>query len=150
MLKIFGKIWVSYGDTRKIRSCLTNEHLHILYYSMIYGHLNYCLTTWFHGSKVIANKIQKVCNKSNKRLDLHISPQKIRKKHKALETCNNTEFLTVNQCLIKNSALFMYYYHENSLPKIFRNFFSTSKNKNVVTKSNSRIISIFCTFTVSK
>ena len=44
----------------------------------------------------------------------------------------------------------MYNYHKNSLPKIFRNFFLTAKSKNVVTRSNSKIIPVSCTFTVSK
>ena len=33
---------------------------------MIHSHINYCLTTWFHGNKVIANKIEKICDKFNK------------------------------------------------------------------------------------
>ena len=150
MLKILGKIRSSYGAIRKIRSYLTNKHLHILYYSMIYSHINYCLTTWFHGNKVIANKIQRVCNKFYNMFDRHIPSKKTTKTHKALVTSSNTKFLTLDQCLIKNSALFMYNYHKNSLPKIFRNFFLTAKSKNVVTRSNSKIIPVSCTFTVSK
>ena len=97
MLKILGKIRSSYGATRKIRSYLTNK----LYYSMIYSHINYCLTTWFHGNKVIANKIQKVCNKFNNMFDRHIPSKKTTNTHKALVTSNNTKFLTLDQCLIK-------------------------------------------------
>ena len=81
MLKILVKIRSSYGAIRKIRSYLTNRHLHILYYSMIYSHLNYCLTTWFHGNKVIANKIQKVCNQFNNMFDRHIPSKKKQQKH---------------------------------------------------------------------
>ena len=44
----------------------------------------------------------------------------------------------------------MYNYHKNSLSNIFRNFFFIAKSKNVVTRSNSKIIPISCTFTVSK
>ena len=117
---------------------------------MIYNHINYCLTTWFHGNKVIANKIQKVCNKFNSMFDRHIPSKKTTKTHKALVTSNNTKFLTLDQCLIKNRALFMYNYHKKSLPKIFRNFFFTAKSKNVVTRSNSKIIPVSCTFAVSK
>ena len=117
---------------------------------MIYRHINFCLTVWFHGNKVIANKIQKVCNKFNNMLDRHIPSKKTTKTHKALETSNNSKFLTLDQCLIKNSALFMYHYHKNSLPKIFCNFFFTAKNKIVVTRSNSKIIPVSCTFTISK
>ena len=151
MLKIWGKIRSSYGAIRKIRSYLTNKHLHILYYSTIYSHISYCLTTRFHGNKVIANKIQKVCNKFNNMFDRHIPSKKTKKKtHKALVTSNNTKFLTSDQSLIKNSALFMYNYHKNSLTKIFRNFFFTAESKNVVTRRNSKIIRVSCTFTVSK
>ena len=152
MLKILGKIRSSYGAIRKIRSSLTNKHLHILYYSMIYSHINYCLTTWFHGNKVIANKIQKVCNKFNNMFDRQIPSKKTTKAHKALVTSTNAKFLTLNQSLIKNSALFMYNYLKNSLPKIFRNFFFTAnaKSKNVVSRSNSKIIPVSCTFTASK
>ena len=117
---------------------------------MIYSHINYCLTTWFHGNKVIANKIQKVCNKFYNMFDRHIPSKKTTKTHEALVTSSNTKFLTLDQCLIKNSALFMYNYHKNSLPKIFRNFFLTAKSKNVVTRSNSKIIPVSCTFRVSK
>ena len=53
MLKILSRIRSGYGAIKKIRSYLTNKHIHILYYSMIHSHINYCLTTWFHGSKVI-------------------------------------------------------------------------------------------------
>ena len=106
---------------------------------MIYSHINYCLTTWFHGNKVIANKIRKVCNKFYNIFDRHIPSKNTTKTHKALVTSSNTKFLTLDQCLIKNSALFMYNYHKNSLPKIFRNFFLTAKSKNVVTRSNSKL-----------
>ena len=71
---------------------------------MIYSHINYCLTTWFHGNKVIANKIQKVCNKFYNMFDRHIPSKKTTKTHKALATSSNTKFLTLDQCLIKNSA----------------------------------------------
>ena len=66
---------------------------------MIYSHINYCLTTWFHGNKVIANKIQKVCDKFNKMFDRHI-PQKNKKNLLALAS-SSAKFLTVDQCLIK-------------------------------------------------
>ena len=82
--------------------------------------------------------------------DRHILSKKTTKTHKAIVTSNNTKFLTLYQCLIKNSALFMYNYHKKSLSKIFRNFFFTAKSKNVVTRSNSKIIPVSCTFTVSK
>ena len=117
---------------------------------MIYSPINYCLTTWFHGNEVIANKIQKVCNKFNNMFDRHIPSKKTAKTYKALVTSNNTKFLTLDQCLTKNSALFMYNYHKNSLPKTICNFFLTAKSKNVVTRSNSKIIPVSCTFTVSK
>ena len=100
-LKILGKIRSSYGAIRKIRSYLTNIHLHILYYSMIYSHINYCLTSWFHGNKVIANKIQKVCNKFNNKVDRHIPSKNTTKTHKALATSTNIKFFTLDQCLIK-------------------------------------------------
>ena len=150
MLKILVKIRSSYGAIRKIRSYLTNRHLHILYYSMIYSHINYCLSTWFHGNKVIANKIQKFVTNSTTCLIATSPSKKTTKTQKALVTSNNTKFLTLDQCLIKNSAIFMYNYHKNSLPKIFRNFFFTAKSKNVLTRSNSKIIPVSCTFTVSK
>ena len=70
--------------------------------------------------------------------DRHIPSKKTTKTHKALTVSNNTKFLTLDQCLIKNSALVMYNYHKNSLPKIFRNFFFTAKSKNVVIRSNSK------------
>ena len=86
MLKVLGKNQSSYGAIRKIRSYLTNKHLQILYYSKIYSHNNYCLTTrWFHRDKIIANKIQKVCNKFNKMFDRHIPPCKKTKQGKNLK-----------------------------------------------------------------
>ena len=77
MLKILGKIRSSYGAIRKIRVYLTNKHLHILYYFMIYSRINYCLT--FHGNKFIANKIQKVCKNSITCLIVTSPPKKQRK-----------------------------------------------------------------------
>ena len=68
-------------------------------------------------------QIQKVCNKFNNMFDRHILSKKATKTHKALATSNNNKFLTLDQCLIKNSASFMYNYHKKSLPKIFRNRF---------------------------
>ena len=59
MLKILGKTRSSYGAIQKNQSNLSNIHFHIPQYSMIYSHINYSLTSWFHGNKVIANKIQK-------------------------------------------------------------------------------------------
>ena len=64
----------------------------------------------------------RVCNKFINMFDRHIPSKKTTKTHKALATSNNTKFFTLDQCLIKNSALFMYNYHKNSLPKIFRLF----------------------------
>ena len=148
MLKVLGRIRSGYGAIRKIRSYLTNKHIHILYYSMIHSHINYCLTTWFHGNKVIANKIQKICDKFNKMF--HVPQNKTRKKSTKLTIAIDTKFLTVDQWLFKSRALFMYHYHRNSLPKVFRNFFLTPKNKNMITRSNSQIIPVSCSFTVSK
>ena len=68
MQKILGKIRSSYCAIRKIRPYLKNKPLHILYYSMIQSHINYCTTTWLHGNRVIANKIQKTCDKFQKML----------------------------------------------------------------------------------
>ena len=62
-----------------------------------------------------------------------------------------TKFLTVDQWLFKNRALFMYHYHRNSLLKVLSNFFLIPpKNKNVITRSNSQIIPASCFFTISK
>ena len=79
MLKILGKIWFSYGVISKIRSYLSNKHLRILYYSIIFSHINFCLNTWFHGNKVIANKIKKSVINSIKCL-IVISPPPQKKK----------------------------------------------------------------------
>ena len=100
MLKILGRIRFGYGAIRKIRSYLTNKHIHILYYSMIHSLINYCLTTWFHGNKVIANKIQKVCDKFNKMF--HVPQNKTRKKLTKLTIASDTKFLTGDQWLFKN------------------------------------------------
>ena len=35
---------------------------------MIQSHINYCTTTWLHVNRVIANKIQKICDKFHKML----------------------------------------------------------------------------------
>ena len=73
-----------------------------IWISMIYSHINDCLTTWSHGNKVIANKIiQKVCNKFNNMFDRHIPSKKTTKTHKTLATSDSTKFLTLDQCLIK-------------------------------------------------
>ena len=68
------------------------------------------------------------------------SPPKQQQKHiiKALATSNNTKFLTLNQCLIKNSALFMYHTTKILSQKRICNIFFAAKNKNVVTRSNSK------------
>ena len=76
---------------------------------MIHSHINYCLTTWFHDNKVIANKIQKICDKFNKMF--RIPQNETRKKLTKLTIASNTKFLTVDQWLFKNRALFMYHYH---------------------------------------
>ena len=60
MQKILRKIRSSCCAIKKIRHYLNNKHLHIIYYSIIQSHINYCTTTWLHGNKVIANKIQKI------------------------------------------------------------------------------------------
>ena len=68
-----------------------------------------------------------------------------------LKSCRNLTIITYSgKIRVKNSALFMYHYHKNSLQTIFRNFFFTFKTKNVVTRSNSQIIPVSSTFTVSK
>ena len=68
MQKILGKIRFSSYAIRKIRPHLNNKHLHISYYSMIQSHINYCTTTWLHDNRVIANEIQKICDKFQKML----------------------------------------------------------------------------------
>ena len=91
--KIWVKIRSGYVAIRKIRSYLSNKHLHILYYSMIYSHSNCCLTTWFHGNKVIANQIQKVCNKFDKMFDRHSLLQKTLKNLKRSQPPITLNFL---------------------------------------------------------
>ena len=118
MQKNLGKIRSSYCAIRKIRPYLNNEHLHILYYSMIQSHINYCTTTWLHGNRVIANKIQKICNKFQKML--YIPSKQIKSPTKKPFNANDTKF-TIYQTLIQKSALFMYQYHTNSIPKAFYN-----------------------------
>ena len=71
-------------------------------------------------------------------------------KFTTLTIASDTKFLTVDQWLFKSRALFMYHYHRNFLSKVFRNFFLTPKNKNMITRSNSQIILVSCSFTVSK
>ena len=93
MLKILRKIRSSYGAIKKIQSYLTNKYLHIVYYSMIYSHINYCLTTWLQGKKDVANKIQKVCNKFNKMFDRHIPPKKQEKNLKPKQPLITLNFL---------------------------------------------------------
>ena len=108
MQKILGKIRSSYCAIRKIRPYLNNKHLHILYYSIIQSHINYCTTTWLHGNRVIANKIQKICDKFQKML--YILSKQTKPPAKKLFNANDTKF-TIYQTLIQKSALFMYQYH---------------------------------------
>ena len=82
---------------------------------MIHSHFNYCLTTWFHGNKVIANKIRNICDKFNKMF--RVLQNETKKKLTKLTTASDTKFLTVDQWLIKNRAL--HHYHRNSLLKVF-------------------------------
>ena len=146
MQKIFSKIRFGYYAIKNIRPYLNNKHLHILYYSMIQSHINYCTITWLHGNRVIANKIQKICNKFQKMLSSLQS--RLNHLQKKLFNASDTKF-TIYQPLIQKNALFMYQYHTNSLPKAFYNFFSKATNKNIVTKNNSQIISIHCSSTAS-
>ena len=120
MQKILGKIRSSYCAIRKIRPYLNTKHLHIIYYSMIQSHINYCTTTWLHGNKVIANKIQKTCDKFQKRL--YIPSKQTTPPAKILFNPSDTK-LTICQTLIQKNALFMHQYYTNSLPKAFYNFF---------------------------
>ena len=70
MQKILGKIRSSYCVIRKIRPYLNNEHLHIQYYIILwYKAISFIeQLTWLHGNRVIANKIQKICDKFQKML----------------------------------------------------------------------------------
>ena len=74
---------------------------------------------------------------------LYIPSKQTKPLAKKLFNANDTKF-TIYQTLIQKSALFMYKYTTNSLPKAFYNFFSKVTNKNMVTRSNSLLISIHC------
>jgi len=53
-----------YSVVRKIRMLLNNNHLRILFYSMVQSHVDYCLTAWCHGNKMMFQKIQKLALKN--------------------------------------------------------------------------------------
>ena len=79
---------------------------------------------------------------------LYIPSKQTKPSAKKLFNASDTKF-TIYQTLIRKSALFMYQHHTNSLPKVFYNFFSKATNKNIVTRSNSQIISIHCSSAAS-
>ena len=101
MQKILGKIQSSFCAIRKIRPYLNKKHLCILYYSMIQSHINYCTTTWLHGNRTIASKIQKICNKFQKML--YIPSKQTKPPAKKLFNANDTKF-TIYQTLIKKKC----------------------------------------------
>ena len=131
MQKTLGKIRSNYCTIRKIQSYWNNNHLLTLYHSMIQSHINYRTTTWLHGNKVIANKIKppakKTFNANDTKFTIH---QTLIQKNVFYSCINTTQILFQKHCII--------------------NFFSKAANKNIVIKSNSQIISIYCTFSVSK
>ena len=100
---------------KKFNPILTDNCLQILFHSMIHSHINYCVNTWCHGNTLLINKIQKISNKFIRMIkpDNNILPM----------------FLTINQTLLKHTALFMFCYHNKSLPNVFNNFFLTPDTK---------------------
>ena len=57
---------------------------------------------------------------------------------------------TINQALLKHTALFMFCYHNKSLPNVFNNFFLTPDTKKMISRSIAQIIPIYSNTTVGQ
>ena len=143
MEMLLSKLKSSLYCVMRVKPYLNKESLLTLFHSLILSHIRYCITTWCFGHNVLLNKLQKICNKFMKMIFISKSI-KNSKKTKITNIMYN-----IQQLYKLNIAIFMYKFFNKQLPTAFNNVFQT-KTSNVITRSNSQIISISCKNTVSK
>ena len=104
MLNILNKIRRNFGVIMKIKQYLNTSNLICLYYAMIESNLRYCAPVWQNGNEGLIKKMQKVCNKYTR--ILNISDEKC--KHNPL---------SVENLGILETGIFMFKMHNGLLPK---------------------------------
>lgn len=124
------------GILRKIKFKINNETLILLYYSLIYPHLTYCITLWGNSPAAHLNILNKSQNRFIRLLlniptHFHISPY-----------YPLTNILNLNQIYTLYVSIFVHKFLHNQLPNYFKNFFIHS---NLIKSKTTRQKSIFYT-----
>ena len=133
------KISKSIGVIFKSSSCLPKSSLLLLYYSLVYPYLQYCVTVW--GSTYRSNlerliRLQKrVVRSINKdAYDAHTDP-----------IFNELRILKFNDIYLLNLGKFMYSYQHGLLPSSFNDYFiEVNQVHHYNTRSSSDIYTPFC------
>ena len=104
-----------------LRHNITQKHLLLLYYSLVYPHLLYGILTWgstnnsvLHPLQVLQNRLIRIIRRVRK-LD-HITNNSLYQK---------LSILKIKDIYHLEMAKFMYLYHNNKLLKLFNNYFKS-------------------------
>ena len=54
------KIRMGLGIIQKVKPCLNQKLLQLLYYSMIQSHFQYCISSWCFNNKILIQRLQKI------------------------------------------------------------------------------------------
>ena len=105
------------GILRKLRTLVPTRVLYMIYYSIIFPHLNYCNIVWGNTYKTNIDKllsIQKKC--------IRIITKSPRMSHSS-PLFKETNILPLYDLIKFNSLNFMYSFYNGTLPPIFDNMF---------------------------
>ena len=109
---------------------------------MIQSKIQFCITTWCHGNKTIKTTLQNTCYNYITLIN--------KKQPKVNGSIKSFPFLSIDQLLRKEIAIFMYKFNNKLLSKTFENFFQLNQCNNRATRSNSQIIPISCSTNIGQ
>ena len=109
ILALLQKVRRNIGILFKLRSYLNTNNLKNIFYSLVVSHLRYCITSWNHGNKTLVQNLENLCFKVQKQI---------------LSTNNeNSHLLSIRGLYQLEIAKFMFKFHQQHLPIIFKDFF---------------------------
>jgi len=113
-----GKLSQVCGVVCKIRHFADMKILRLIYFSLLYSHLQYCITDWGRAYKIVIQPVQVLQNRILKYMTFS----------KRTSSANNIfkllRFLKVSDLYQFNLEKFMYKFNADILPSSFGNFFS--------------------------
>ena len=109
ILALLQKVRRNIGILFKLRSYLNTNNLKNIFYSLVVSHLRYCITSWNHRNKTLVQNLENLCFKVQKQI---------------ISTNNeNSHLLSIIGLYQLEIAKFMFKFHQQHLPIIFKDFF---------------------------